>query len=101
MRWEDKRAEEGKSDLAAVGVAGEHEVDELAAGVCDDGVGVVGLVGHENDWAVGLRWDGEVEVGVAGAGVVQAAEPEAGAVAFDSDVLVDQDGDAGAGEGVG
>ena len=82
---EDERAEEGEADLAAVGVAGEHEVDERAAGVGDDVVGVVGLVGHEDDGAVGFGGDGEVEVGVAGAGVVDAAEPEAGAVAFDGD----------------
>ena len=61
-----------------MGVAGEHEVDERAAGVGEDVVGVVGLVGHEEDGAVGVGGDGEVEVGVAGAGVVDAAEPEAG-----------------------
>ena len=97
---QDERAEEGKPDLAAVGVAGEHEVDERAAGVGDDGVGVVGLVGHEDDGAVGFGGDGEIEVRAAGAGVVQAAEPDARAVAFDGDVLVDQDGDAMAGKGV-
>jgi len=30
-----------------VGVAGEHEIDEMTAGVGDDVVGEVGLVGHE------------------------------------------------------
>ena len=70
----------------------------MAAGVGDDGVGVVGLVGHENDGAVGLCGDGEIEVGAAGAGVVDAAEPEACAVAFDGKVLVDQDGCAAGGE---
>ncbi len=32
---EDERAEEGEADLAAVGVAGEHEVDERAARVVE------------------------------------------------------------------
>ena len=40
------------------------------------------------------------EVGMAGAGVVDAAEPEAVAVALDGNVLVDEDGDAVAGESV-
>lgn len=79
-------------------VAGEHEVDERGAGVFDDDVGVVGLVRHEDDWRAGLGWDGEIEVGVAGAGVVDAGEPEAVAVALDGNVLVDQDGCAMAGE---
>ncbi len=73
----DERAEEGQADLAAVGVAGEHEVDERAARMLDDGVGVVGFVSHEDDGAVGFGGDGEVEVGVAGSGVVGAAEPDA------------------------
>ena len=30
---EDERADEGEADLAAVGVAGEHQVDERAAGM--------------------------------------------------------------------
>ena len=77
-----------------MGVAGEHEVDERAARVGDDVVGVVGLVGHEDDGAVGFGGNGEIEVGMAGAGVVDAAEPEAVAVAFDGEVLIDQDGGA-------
>ncbi len=36
-----------------MGVAGEHEVDEVAARVGDDGVGVVGFVGHEDDGRAG------------------------------------------------
>ena len=68
---QDERAEEGKPDLAAVGVAGEHQVDEVAARVGDDVVGVVGFVRHEDDGAVGFGGEGEVEVGVAGTGVVR------------------------------
>ena len=86
---QDERAEEGESDLAAVGVAGEHQVDEGCSGVGDDMVCEVGLVRHEEDGAVGFDGEGEIEVGVAGAGVVDAAEPETGAVAFDGEVLVD------------
>ena len=65
-----------------------------------DVISIVGLVGHENDRAIGLCGDGKAKVGMAGVGVVGAAEPEAGAVAFDRDILVDQDGDALAGEGM-
>ena len=75
--WKDERAEEGELDLAAVGVAGEHEIDEGAAGVLGDDVGEVGLVGHEDDGAIGFDGEGEVEIGMAGAGVVCAAEQEA------------------------
>jgi hypothetical protein len=96
---QNERAEEGESDLTAVGVAGEHEVDERAAGVGDDNVGEVGFVCHEEDRAVGLGGESEVEVGVTGTGVVDATEPETGAVALDGEVLVDQDGSAMAGEG--
>ena len=81
-----------------MGVAGEHEIDKGAAGMGDDGVGVVGFVGHENDWTVGFFGDGEVEVRGAGAGVVDAAEPETGAATFDWKITVDQDGRAAAGE---
>ncbi len=87
-------AEEGQAYLSAVGVSGEHEIDEVTAGVLDDLVDVVGLVGHEDDGAVGIGGDGQIEVGVAGAGVVDAAEPEAVGAALDGDVLVDEDGDA-------
>ena len=58
--WEDEWAAEGKVDLASVGVAGEHEINEWSAGVLDDYVGEVWLVGHEDDGAVGSGGDGEV-----------------------------------------
>jgi len=98
--WKDEWTEEGEPDLAAVGVAGEHEIDEMAAGMGDDVVGVVGLVCHEDDRAVGLFGEGEIEVGMALTGVVDAADPEPGAVALDRDVLVDQNGNAMGCEGV-
>ena len=41
---EDKRAEEGESHLAAVGVACKHQVDERTAGMLHDVIGVVGLM---------------------------------------------------------
>ena len=56
---------------------------------------------HEEDGTVGFGGDGEVEAGVAGAGVVDAAEPEAVAVTLDGDVLIDQDGSAMGGESLG
>jgi len=87
-------AEDGHADLASVGVAGEHEVDQAATGMGYDGVGEVGAVGHEQDGAVGAVGDGGVQVGHVGYGVVDAAEPEAAAGALDGDVFVDQKRDA-------
>ena len=64
----------------------------MSAGMGDNFVGVVRFVCHEKDGAVGLVGNCKFEVGVAGSGVFNAAEPEAGAIAFDREVLVDQDG---------
>ena len=86
---EDERADEGESYLAAVGVTCEHQVDEWAAGMLHDVVGVVGFVRHEDDRAIGLFGYGEVEIGMAGVRVIRAAEPDAGVVAFDRDILID------------
>src|SRR5437016_6216555 len=67
---QNEGAEEGQADLATVGVAGEHDVDEGAAGVGENVIGVVWLVRHEDAWTVGFGGDGEAGVGTAGAGVV-------------------------------
>lgn len=67
---EDERAEDGKANLAAVGVAGEHEIDVGETRVVDDVVDVVGLVTHEDDGRGGRGRDGCGERGIAGAGVV-------------------------------
>jgi hypothetical protein len=83
---EDERAGEGQAHLAAVGVAGEHEVDHGEAGVEDDFVGEVGLVDHEEDGGARDGRNGEVEVGDACAGVVGAADPDAVAAALEGDV---------------
>ena len=98
-RRKDERTQKGEPDLAAVRVAGEHEVDEPAPRVGDDIVGVVGLVRHEDDGRVRFGGDGEIEVRMALAGVVDAAEPEALAAALEGDELVNQDGRAGGMEG--
>jgi hypothetical protein len=91
----DEGADDGEADLAAVGVAGEHEVDGGEAGMAADVVGVVGLVAEQDGGgAVGEVGDGEVEVGVAGSGVVGSAEPEDVAAALDGGVAVDEDGQA-------
>ena len=97
---EDEGTVEGQLDLAAMGVAAKHEVDERTARVGEDVVGIVGRVCHEEDGTVGFWGNGEVEVGVAGAGVVDAAEPEAVAFALDGKVLIDQNGSAMGGEGL-
>ena len=96
---QDEWSQEGESDLTAVGVAGEHQIDERAAGVDANLVGVVGLMRHQDNGAIGIGGDGEVEVWMAGTGIVDAAEPEAAAVALDGHVLVDQYGSAVSGEG--
>ena len=58
--------------MAAVRVAGEHEVNEREAGVLNDAVGVVRFMAHEDDRElVGLAGIGHVEVGVASAGIVE------------------------------
>ncbi len=90
----DHGAEEGQADLAAVGVAGEDEVDELCAGVLLDGEGVVRLVCHEDDGCAGFLGDSEIEVGVAGAGILHSGEPDAGTVPLQGEVAVDEDGDS-------
>ena len=100
-RGEDEWAEEGQANLSAVGVAGEHEIDKMAAGMGDDMVGEVGLVRHEKDGTIGFGGNGEVEVGVAGAGVFNAAEPETRADALNGEVLVDENGGPMSGEGFG
>lgn len=91
---QDEWSEEGKAYLAAVSMASEHEIDKLSAGMLDDCVGVVGLMRHQQDGRIGQRRHGEFEARVGGAGVIDSAEPEAGAVALDCHVLVDQDGNA-------
>lgn len=98
---QDKRAQEREPDLAAVGVAGEHEVDKVAARMLDDVIGEVGFVRHEEDGSVGFGGNGEIEVGVTGAGIIDAAEPEACPDALDGEILVDENGSAVSGEGLG
>src|SRR5260370_25956645 len=84
-----------------MGVTAKHEVDERTARVGDDVVGIVGCVCHEEDGTVGFWGNGQVEVGMAGAGVVDAAEPEAVALALDGKGLIDQNGRGMGGEGLG
>jgi hypothetical protein len=91
---EDHGTDDGETDLAAVGVAGEHVVDALAGGVGSDVVGVVGGVGHEDDGTIGVGGHGFGEVGAGAGGIFDASDPEAAAVALDGDVLVEEDGSA-------
>lgn len=72
-RWEDEGADEGETDLAAVCVAREHQVDEVTAGMFYDVIRIIGLVGHKDDRTIGLLGYGKVEIGMAGVGVVGAA----------------------------
>jgi len=99
-RWQDERSDYREADLAAMGVAGEHEVDEWEAGVLDYGVDEVGFVAHEDDRSVGQGGYGEIEVAVGGAGVAGAGEPEVVAAALDRDITVDQNRSAVCFEGV-
>ena len=91
---EDEWADVGEADLAAVGVAGEHDVDEGEAVVEDDVFNVVGLMTHEDYGGVGAGGDSEGEVGGAGSGIVCAAEPEDVAAALEWGIAVDEDGSA-------
>jgi hypothetical protein len=97
--WKDQWTDEGEADLASVGVAGEHGVDEREARMLDDVIGIVGLVAHEQDGGAGGGGDGEVEVWGTGTGVVCATEPEDVAAALDGVVAVDEHGGAVGGEG--
>lgn len=83
--------EKRQADLAAVGVAGEHEVDVAEVA---DGVGEVGLVAEEDDGcARGLGRDGLGEVGNVEVGVGEAADPEAVAAEVDAFTAVVEDGE--------
>jgi hypothetical protein len=84
----DDRADDREPDLAAMGVACEHEIDEVSAGMGDDVVGEVGRMSHEEHGTVRLFGDGGVEIGVTASGIVDAAEPEAATVAFNGEVGV-------------
>ncbi len=57
---QDERSEEGKLNLPAVRVSGEHQVDKATSGMDGDLVGVVGFVCHEEHGAIGFGWDGEI-----------------------------------------
>jgi len=63
-----------------------------------DGVGVVGFVGHEDNWTVWLGGECEIEVGSALAWIIDAAEPETIPVALDGNIPVDENWCASAGE---
>ena len=89
---QNQRAEDGEAYLAAVGVAGEHEVDERKAGVLDDTLDVVRLMAHKDHGCAGIGGNCEVEVGGAGAGIVGTAKPEEIAAALEGEVAVDEDG---------
>jgi len=90
-RWEDERADDGKANLAAVGVAGEHEVDEWEAGMLHDGVDEVRLVAEEDDGRVGVGRNGEIQVTGGRSGIAGAGEPDVGVPVLNGDVVVDQD----------
>ena len=90
--WENERAEVREANLAAVGVAGEHQVDEREAGMEDNVLNVVRLMAHEDDRGAGVGGNGEVEVGGARAGVVGAAEPEEIATSLECEIAVYEDG---------
>ena len=91
---EDERADGRQADLATVGVAGEHRVDVGEARMADDVVDVIRLVAHEDDGGRGVCRDGEIEVRVAGSGVVGAAEPEVVGATLNGHIAVDEHGRA-------
>ncbi len=97
----DEGAEDGKADLAAMGVAGEHEVDQGAARVSDDVVGEVGGVDHEEDRSLRVGGDAGVEVGDIGTGVGGAGDGEVIAALGEDEEAVPENGDAVLLEGAG
>ncbi len=96
---QDEWSDERQTDLAAVGVSGEHNVDEREARVLDDLIDVIGFVAHEKDGCSRVGGYGHGEVGGVGAGVIGATEPKEVAAAFEGVVAVDQDGCAVSFEG--
>jgi len=89
---EDERTDDGKPDLTAVGVAGEHHVDERESGVLHNRIDEVRLVAHEEDGRVGHGHGRDSEVQIAGgrSGIAGAGEPEVVVTAFDGDVAINQ-----------
>ena len=89
-----QRTDERKTELAAVGVAGEHEVDQGKTRVVLKDVDVVGFVDQKDDRRAGFLGDGQVWVRGARAGVVRAGDVETLHVAFEGKVAVNQHGRA-------
>lgn len=83
-----KCSEEGQADLASVRVAGEHEIDKVSSWMLKNGIGVVGLMRHQNDGTIGRRRNGDLELRVGGAGVVDPAEPETRAITLNRNMRV-------------
>jgi hypothetical protein len=54
----------------------------------ENGVSEVGLVCHEDDRTVWFGRDREIEVGMAGGGIVKPADPEAASITLNGDVLI-------------
>lgn len=92
------RADERETNLTAVGVAAKHEADSLASGQCAHVAAEIGGVAEENDGLLrNISYgsgDGEVGDRVAGDGIVEAGEPDAGFAALERDIAVAQQGDA-------
>ena len=87
-------SQQGQAHLAAVGVSAEYERDGLAAGMFQEGIDEVGRVAHEEDGLGGLVADGdghgEVGIGAAEHGVVNAGEPDAAALTLNGEEAVAQ-----------
>jgi len=91
-RRKDEGTEDGKANLAAMRVAGEHEANGFAGGMAEEIVGPVGRVakkdyGLTGEIADGFG-DGFVGVGNALERIVEAGKPKPGAGAFDGDAGV-------------
>ncbi len=80
----------GDADLAAVGVAGEDEIDVVAARVGGDCGGIVGLVRHQQDRRIGVWGNRQIQVRLAKGDVVHTGEKDVSAAVVDADVLVDE-----------
>ncbi len=91
---QDEGADERQADLAAMGVAGEHEINERESRVENHLFHVIRLVAHEQHRRLGIGRNGGIQVGSLGSGVAATTDPQAIAPAFNGYMAINQDGGA-------
>ena len=89
--WEDKRPQSGQANLAAMGVPGEHQVDQRKSGMPDDGICVVRFVDHQDDRSTGIRWNSDVEIRYPIGRIVGSSDIESVVATFEREEAVNED----------